>query len=200
MPKQSKRLKDALTQVDIPYTENHIKCFLKYLDLLNDWNQRQNLTRITSPESQIYGHIVDSLLAASFFTERNILDVGSGAGLPGIPLAIIKPTAQLVLLDAQQKRISFLRQVCHELDLNNVSLVHQRIQDYHPIQKPELITCRALTSIDNIIAWTQHLKTDSNRIIAYKTIQDITPVDRKHKIIKLPEIPGYLESRCLIVL
>lgn len=200
MHKQFELLKTILTSVDLHLTDTMIDQCLHYLDLLNQWNTKQNLTRITHSETQLYGHLVDSLLAIPHFNETHILDVGSGAGLPGIPLAIAKPDCHFTLLDSQQKRIAFLKQACYTLKLNNVTLIHKRIQEHQPDSKPDLITCRALTSIENIIEWTQHLKTPHNRIMAYKTTHDLVPTSIKHQIIPLPNIPNHLESRCLVIL
>src|SRR5207247_1863961 len=96
------------------------------------WNRVFNLTSITDTRDQVYLHIVDSLLIHPYLHGENLIDVGTGAGLPGMPLAILNPHQEWTLLDKSSKKIRFLTQVIAELTLRNVSLVHDRVENFHP--------------------------------------------------------------------
>lgn len=126
-----------------------LACFLA---LLGKWNRGQNLTAITDPEAMVYGHVLDSLAGLPWLDGGRVLDVGSGAGLPGIPLAIADPGQELVLLDSRRKRIQFLLYAKRELALDNVLVVEARIEKYRPEGNFGTLTARAVAALPELAA------------------------------------------------
>ncbi|HSH41814.1 MAG TPA: 16S rRNA (guanine(527)-N(7))-methyltransferase RsmG [Arenicellales bacterium] len=122
-----------------------------FLALLRKWNRAQNLTAITEPRAMVSGHVLDSLAGQPWLAPGRVLDVGSGAGLPGIPLAIAEPGREFVLLDSRRKRVQFLLYACSELGLGNVSVVESRIEKYRPDGNFGTLTARAFAAIPEII-------------------------------------------------
>ena len=111
-------------------TREQIKAFALYQDMLQDWNSRMNLTAITQPEEVASKHFADSVLPAALLPPRaKVIDVGTGAGFPGLPLRILRPDIQLTLLDSLQKRIGFLTALCQALGFADVTLLHARAED-----------------------------------------------------------------------
>jgi 16S rRNA (guanine527-N7)-methyltransferase len=122
-----------------------------FLALLRKWNRAQNLTAITEPRDMVSGHVLDSLAGQPWLAPGRVLDVGSGAGLPGIPLAIADPGREFVLLDSRRKRVQFLLYASSELGLDNVSVVESRIEKYRPGGKFGTLTARAFAAIPEIV-------------------------------------------------
>jgi 16S rRNA (guanine527-N7)-methyltransferase len=135
----------------------------QYLSLLIKWNKAYNLTAIRDPYEMMIKHLLDSLSFSAFIKGPNILDFGTGAGLPGIPLAIMHPEYQFVLLDSNGKKTRFLQAVKRELNLNNVEIIHSRAESYHPEKRFDTLTCRAVSEIENLIRWTQHLLSEQGQ-------------------------------------
>jgi 16S rRNA (guanine527-N7)-methyltransferase len=127
-------------------------CLARYLALLGKWNRGQNLTAITDPEAMVYGHVLDSLAGLPWLGDGRVLDVGSGAGLPGIPIAIADPGREFVLLDSRRKRIQFLLYAKRELALDNVSVVEARIEKYQPEGNFGTLTARAVAALPELAA------------------------------------------------
>lgn len=119
------------SQANISIDESQQKKFSTYYEMLIEWNTKMNLTTITDYEEVIEKHFIDSLKIMDYYelTNKRIIDIGTGAGFPGIPLAIMNPKTEFVLMDSLQKRLTFLDEVCKELCLNNVTLVHGRAED-----------------------------------------------------------------------
>lgn len=147
--------------------------FLIYLHLLDRWNKVFNLTAIQKPEERVLLHIVDSLSIHPFLLGNRFIDVGTGAGLPGIPLAILYPEKKFTLLDSNSKKTRFLTQVVQELKLNNVDVVHVRAESYQPESEPfcfNAILSRAFASLAKMIECTTHLLCPGGQWIAMKGI------------------------------
>lgn len=119
----------AFKNMGYSLTDFQITQFCNYGDLLLEWNQRMNLTRIIEPHEIILKHFIDSIIIANFFTASDLADLGSGAGFPGIPLKILRPELNLVLIDSLKKRVGFLEAVIKELNLNQITAVHARFED-----------------------------------------------------------------------
>ena len=132
------------------------------------WNKAYNLTAIRELDSMVIRHVLDSLSILPFINQSPILDVGTGAGLPGIPLALCLPDHQFVLLDSNGKKTRFLTQAKIELGIENIEVIHSRIEDYQPDYRFEMITCRAFAALNTILDLTQHLVTSSTRVMAMK--------------------------------
>lgn len=142
--------------------------YFTLLDLLEKWNKAKNLTAITSYSDMIGKHLLDSLSIAPFVTGERILDVGTGPGFPGLPLALYYPNKQFHLCDSNGKKIAFIREAIRVLNLNNVTLVNERIEQYAP---PELFDCiisRAFSSLSDMIEKTSHLRASNGQWLAMK--------------------------------
>lgn len=140
-----------------------------YLELLLTWNKVFNLTSITQPKEMVNLHILDSLSVLPFIENSSrVLDVGSGAGLPGIPLAIIRPELSVTTIDKNNKKTRFMTQATAELKLNNVTVVHAQTTDFHPSQCFDGIISRAFGSLKFFVESCAHLLTENGMLIAMK--------------------------------
>lgn len=141
---------------------------LDYLALIGKWNRTYNLTAIHEPERMLTHHLLDSLSILGQVGPGPLLDVGSGAGLPGIPLAIARPDLKITLLDASQKRCGFMQQAAIELQLRNVSVVHARAEDFRPeIPFPQIVS-RAFSDLSDFVKATRHLLAENGEWLAMK--------------------------------
>ncbi|WP_160680314.1 16S rRNA (guanine(527)-N(7))-methyltransferase RsmG [Clostridium sp. C8-1-8] len=125
-------LEEACSSVDVEFNEDKYNKFITYMELLKEWNEKINLTAITEDEQIIKKHFVDSIKAFNsplFKSANNLIDVGTGAGFPGIPIAIIREDLKVTLLDSLNKRVNFLNEVINKLGLNNVKTIHSRAED-----------------------------------------------------------------------
>jgi len=187
-------LTSALVQNNLTLTAAEQQQLLRYLDLMQTWNRVFNLTTITEPRDMVYLHIIDSLAVQPYLHDTRLLDVGTGAGLPGIPLAIVNPGQHWVLLDKNSKKTRFLTQAVAELKLANVEVVHNRSEDFHTDHCFDSILSRALGTIRMFAETTEHLLCPSGKLIAMKgkypqeelddlpgsfKVQDITRLDIK---------------------
>lgn len=159
-------LKNALFLNKIALNDAQTEQLALYLEQLNRWNKTYNLTAITDPKEQIYKHIVDSLSIREWVTGPKVCDVGTGPGLPGIPLAIALPDIHFTLIDSLQKRIIFIQQTLIKLGITNVTAVHQRIEDTQGAFNT--IISRAFSSIHDFVEKTEHLLTEDGQLLAMK--------------------------------
>ena len=141
------------------------KKLIDYIGLLIHWNKAFNLTAIRHPDDMISKHLLDSLAVMPFVGKGRVLDVGSGAGLPGIPLALALPDAQFVLIDSNGKKTRFLKQAKLVLQLDNVEVINQRVEQYQPGVYFDTVIARAYAGTDNILKTTQHLHNTDTRIL-----------------------------------
>lgn len=130
---------------------------LDYLFLLKKWNVAYNLTAVRDLESMVNKHILDSLAILPWVKGGKIIDVGTGAGLPGIPLAIAAPEKNFVLLDSNGKKTRFLNEVKRQLNLKNLEIVQFRVENYHPAQGFDTVVSRAFSNLEQMVQWTEHL-------------------------------------------
>ena len=135
---------------------------------LERWNARINLTAIRDPETMISGHVLDSLAVRSLLAGRRVIDVGTGAGFPGLPLAIAEPDREFVLLDSSGKKIGFVRHAIGELGLQNTSAVQARIEDYAPERRFDTVIARALASTPKLVELAGHLLAKDGVLLALK--------------------------------
>ena len=163
-------LKKGLSQLGQSLSDLQQEKLLRYVELLDKWNKAYNLTAIRQPEQMVPRHLLDSLAVTPYIYGNQILDVGTGAGLPGIPLAIALPTKQFTLLDSNGKKTRFVQQVISELELSNVNVVHSRVEDYKPSVSFGTIISRAYSSIREMLQQTQHLAADGSKFFAMKGI------------------------------
>jgi 16S rRNA (guanine527-N7)-methyltransferase len=141
---------------------------LAFIALLARWNRAYNLTAVRDPTEMIPRHLLDSLTVSPYLQGEAILDAGTGAGLPGIPLAILAPTRRFVLLDSNGKKIRFVRQTVGELRLANVTAVQARLESYRSEEKFATIVSRAVTSVSALAAAAAHLLDRPARLLAMK--------------------------------
>ena len=144
------------------------KKYLIYLQLLSEWNKAYNLTAITEPKQMVTRHVINSLSVLPYIEGSHCLDIGTGAGLPGIILALSQPQKKWVLLDSVQKKTRFLRHIKHELSMANIEIVQSRIELYKPETEFDTLVCRAFAPLKHLIDKTQHLITPSNQLLAIK--------------------------------
>ena len=152
--------------VDLP--EATAERLLRLLDELDDWNQRMNLTAIRAREQQITKHLLDSLSVQPYLRGERILDVGTGAGFPGLPLAAVNPQRQFTLLDSVGKKLRFVEHAVSIMGLTNVVTVHSRAEDYHPKDRFDTVISRAVGQIEPFVRWAGHLCIGGGRLLAMK--------------------------------
>lgn len=141
----------------VTVTQAQAELLIEYLNLIEKWNRVHNLTAVRDTEKMLSHHILDSLSVQPYLTCKNLLDVGSGAGLPGIPLAIINPDVNITLADSNKKKSAFQSQAVIELGLSNVVAISGRIEAYKPDTKFDGIISRAFSEIEMFVAFTRHL-------------------------------------------
>lgn len=139
-----------------------------YIELLTKWNQVYNLTAIRGEDKFVSHHLLDSLAVVPFLPAGRVIDVGSGAGLPGIPIAVACPQHAVTLLDSNQKRSAFLRQVIVELGLANVNVVVERVEKFRPAERFEAVISRAFSELAEFIRMAGHLCRPDGVLLAMK--------------------------------
>lgn len=197
-------LVNALQQNKISLPQSVIEKFLVYLDLLQRWNKTFNLTAITDPSEMVWHHIMDSLSVNNYLHGQQILDVGTGAGLPGIPLSLINTDKQFTLLDSNGKKTRFLTQVKAELKLSNCEIVQSRCEAYKPIHKFDTIISRAFSSIRNFIENTKHLIARDGVMLAMKgqyPENELRELPKEYEAIIQPiQIKGFGATRHIVLI
>ncbi|MDU5725422.1 MAG: 16S rRNA (guanine(527)-N(7))-methyltransferase RsmG [Haemophilus parainfluenzae] len=195
----SSRIENLLAQAEIQLTDLQKDQLIQLVQLLNKWNKAYNLTSVRDPQEMLVKHILDSIVVSPYLQGDRFIDVGTGPGLPGLPLAIINPTKQFVLLDSLGKRISFIRNAVRELGLTNVEPVLSRVEEYQPEQKFDGVLSRDMTD------WCHHLPKENGYFYALKGIyheDEVQELDKKFEVkdvitLNVPELVG---ERHLIVL
>lgn len=163
-----KMLRAGLEALEQPMPEGSIGKLAEYLRLLDKWNQTWNLTAVRDPLAMVARHVLDSLSIRPWVVGPDIADVGTGAGLPGVPLAIAEPTGHFVLIDSAAKRTRFVTQAAATLGLTNVTVVRSRAQDYHPDSAFDTVISRAFASLADFTAAAGHLAKTGGRLLAMK--------------------------------
>ena len=183
---------------------------LAYLALLDKWNRVYNLTAVRDTERMVSHHLLDSLAAVPYFQAgrphaTRVLDVGSGGGLPGIPLAIARPELQVTLIDCIAKKTAFLLQAKAELGLDNGNVVTSRVEDFKPDELIDVVTSRAFSDLKLFVNLTRHLLKPGGCWMAMKglmpheeieALPDSVRVSANHVVV----VPGLEASRHMIVL
>ena len=148
-------LNDELKDISIKLTQNDVELFYKYTDLLIEWNKKINLTAITDMKDIITKHLVDSLTINKYIEENKlVMDIGTGAGFPGIPLKILNKNNHFILVDSLNKRINFLEEVKRQLNLNNLELIHARVEDLAKKieyrEQSDIVVSRAVANLSTL--------------------------------------------------
>lgn len=162
------KLSRLLAEAGISLTDHQKNQLVAYVEMLHKWNKAYNLTSVRDPNEMLIRHILDSIVVAPHLQGERFIDVGTGPGLPGIPLSIVLPDAHFTLLDSLGKRVRFLRQVQHELHLTNVTPVQSRVEDF-PADPPfDGVISRAFASLNDMVNWCQHLPGTQGKFYALK--------------------------------
>ena len=151
---------------------------------LDRWNRKINLTAIRDVDEMVAGHILDSLAVQPMLRGPRVLDIGTGAGFPGLPLAIVEPGMEFVLLDSNGKKISFVEHMIGELGLDNAKAVKARAEDYAPGNPFDTVIARALASLPQLVEWSAHLVGEDGQLLALKGRY---PAEELEAITSLPE-------------
>ncbi len=192
--------------IGISLTETQSERLLGYLSLLLKWNKAFNLTAITNPEEALNLHLLDSVsVSPAIAAYDSLLDVGTGGGLPGVPLAILNPEKKFTLLDTNSKKTRFLKQVVYELGLDNVTVINQRVQDFDNQSGYACILSRAFASLSDMVQWTEHLLADKGHWLAMKGQYPQQELDELPETVELVEaqqvkLPGINANRWFIYL
>lgn len=197
-------LNDALRAMGLDVEAHAQARLLDYLALLGKWNRTYNLTAIHEPERMLTHHILDSLAILPEIHCNRLLDVGSGAGLPGIPLAVARPDLRVTVMDASHKKCAFMQQAAIELKLGNVQVLHGRVEDHHPAEPYPGIVSRAFSELNEFVRLTRHLLAPGGEWLAMKGLYPneelaLLKGARLKRDVRL-HIPGLDADRHLIVL
>jgi 16S rRNA (guanine527-N7)-methyltransferase len=199
------KLSSLLNAANISLTDQQKQQLVGYVELLHKWNKAYNLTSVRDPQQMLVRHILDSVVVEPHLQGERFIDVGTGPGLPGIPLAIVRPQSHFTLLDSLGKRVRFLRQVQHELGLTNVTPVQSRVEEF-PSEPPfDGVISRAFASLEDMLNWCHHLPSPEGRFYALKGVRPDDEISalpagftvEKIQPLQVPELDG---ERHLVVI
>lgn len=194
-----------LSQNHFNVNEITSKKLVEYVSLLHKWNQIHNLTSIRDPLQMLSKHIIDSLAISPYLLGPNILDVGTGAGLPGLPLALTHPQYRFALLDSNGKKTRFLMHVIQTLMIANVDIIPLRVEKYHPKNCFNSIVSRAFSQLNEFLHKTRHLSCENGIFLAMKgqyPAEEIAAIDADFKLLdtKNLQIAGLDQKRHLLII
>lgn len=205
--RHAEELARGARELGVELSDRQQEQLLAYLALLIKWNKAYNLTAVRDPDEMVSRHLLDSLSVVPQVAEAgdNWLDVGSGGGMPGIPLAILFPGRRFTLLDSNGKKTRFLTQVKLELQLQNLEVVHSRVEAFTPAQPFSGICSRAFSSLADFANWTRHLGDGETRWLAMKGVQpddelQALPNDFRLERTYELKVPGCQGQRHLLIL
>ncbi|GIB24432.1 glucose inhibited division protein B [Vibrio cholerae] len=188
------KLDALISKTSLTVTEQQHEQIVGYVQLLDKWNKAYNLTSVRDPMEMLVKHILDSLVVSPHLVGERFIDVGTGPGLPGIPLAIMHPDKEFVLLDSLGKRIRFLKQVIHDLKINNVLPVQSRVEEFDPESGFDGVLSRAFASMTDMVNWCQHLPKPNGGV--FLALKGVRPDD---EITLLPEWCSVIDIKALQV-
>ena len=196
---------DGASQLGLTLTETQASALIRLLDELDDWNQRMNLTAIRERAQQITKHLLDSLTVHAHLHGSSVADIGTGAGFPGLPLAVVLPQMQFTLVDSTAKKLKFVEHAAQTLGLHNVQTVHTRAEAYRPKERFDCVVSRAVGPIETFVKGSGHLCVGGGRLLAMKgryptdELEHI-PSGWKLAAVHRLNIPGLDEQRHLVEL
>lgn len=202
---QQEKLAEGLRQLGLDLTPDMQAQLLKFIGLLHKWNKVHNLTAIREPLKMITHHLLDSLAVLPYISGERLVDVGSGGGLPGIPLAIEQPGLSITVLDSNHKKAGFMRQAVIDLGLKNVEVVGERVELFRPEQLFDTVISRAFSDLAEFVKLTRHLLASGGKFLAmkgvypYEEIAALPPDIKVEQVISL-EVPELGAKRHLVVL
>ena len=202
MKEMLQQLQQGCETLGLDVSDDKLAKLIAYVQLLAKWNKAFNLTSVREPQEMISRHILDSLAIQPYLSGVSLLDVGTGAGLPGIPLAIVKPEMVITLLDSNSKKTRFLQQAKAELALENVTVIHSRVEQAD-LPKFDLVTARAFSTINDIIDLAGRHCDDAGCLVLMKGVypeeelQAVTDGFSLQDIVSL-DVPGCEGQRHLV--
>ena len=199
-----KQIQQGCDDLALTLSEKQRQQLLSYVILLAKWNKVYNLTSVRDTDVMVSRHLLDSLTVLPFLTGHSLLDVGSGAGLPGIPIAIARPDLAVTLLDSNSKKPRFLQQAKAELGLGNVTVIRERIEQAS-LPEFDLVTARAFSTLADIIDLTERHCHDASRLLLMKGVypeEELMRVTGGFKLVSVHvlNVPGYEGQRHLVEL
>ena len=199
------RLQAGLQALQLTLPADTQERLLQFVQLLIKWNRVYNLTSVRKPDDIILRHILDSLVVVPHLAGHRVLDVGTGAGLPGIPLSLACPEMAFVLLDSNNKKVRFVRQAVAELELDNVTVEQARVEDYRPEQPFDVVISRAYSSLAEMHGQAARLLAPGGRLLAMKGVYPLAEMDAlkeaglASEVVPL-QVPGLDAERNLVIL
>ncbi|ALK95114.1 16S rRNA methyltransferase [Massilia sp. WF1] len=176
----SQVLREGIAEMQLDVSPAQQEKLMDYLALMFKWNSVYNLTSLRDPMQMVTHHLLDSLAAVpAFASAKNVLDVGSGGGLPGIVLAIVRPDMKVSMIDTVHKKTAFLTQVKAELQLANVTIYTMRVEQLQVSDKFDVITSRAFADLSDFVNWSSHLLAEQGRYIALK---GVAPAEEQQRL------------------
>lgn len=205
MSSSEQQLASGAEALGVELTVTQREALLRYLALLQKWNRAYNLTAIRDPQEMLSRHLLDSLSVANFLTGKRILDVGTGPGLPGIPLAILYPERDFELLDSNGKKTRFLIEARQQLGLKNLVVHCDRVEKLQDAQGFDAITSRAFASLADMANGCEHLLAEEGKLFAMKGQYPTEELSQlpKHFIVDQCyslSVPGVNEARHLLLI
>ena len=199
------QLKRGLIALGLTLERDIQQRLLDYIALIEKWNQIYNLTAIREPEKMVSHHLLDSLAVAPHLHAKRLLDVGSGAGLPGIPLALAKPDTHVTLLDSNHKKAAFLNQAVMELKLKNAEVCSERVESWQTQNRFDVIISRAFSDMGEFVRITRHLLAPDGIFAAMKGLHPYEEIDKLPPGCKVQQvlplaIPGLEGARHLVLI
>ena len=205
LPMLNQLLQEGLTAMGCPLGADIQAKLLAYVRLLEKWNRTYNLTAVREPAQMVPRHLLDSLAILPYLKGPRILDIGTGAGLPGIPLALARPDLRFVLLDSNAKKTRFVTQACAELGLKNVEIVNQRVEKYRPDAPFDTIVSRAFSTITDMLVASRPVCGAAGRFLAMKGIypqEELAAMPPGYKVCGVPAlaVPGLPAERHVVII
>lgn len=200
---QQALLNAGLKQAGLALSEATVQKLLAYLALIQKWNKVHNLTAVRDPNEMVTLHLLDSLVVLPYITGKRLLDVGSGAGLPGIVLAICKPELQVTTIDSVSKKASFMRQAKAELGLSNLEVVAGRVEQLKPAEPFDMVISRAFSDLNLFLSLTQHLIAKPGLWLAMKGVyphEELAQISLTPTQVLALQVPGLAAQRHLVFL
>ena len=197
----SQQIESGLQAFSLPVSASLVDRSVQYLELIVKWNRVTNLTAVTDLSKMVASHLLDGFSVQPFITGQTTLDVGSGAGLPGIPLALLNPDKDFILLDSNGKKTRFMTQVTIELGLSNVEVVQSRVEDYSGAF--DQVVCRAFTNLGGFVKSCERLLNPGGRMLAMKSRDieveqaELAAADYDYETHPV-SIPGVNTERCIV--
>lgn len=196
----------GLREMDIAHEEQAVDRLVEYLELLQEWNKTHNLTSVDDLDEMVSVHILDSASVLQYVKGSRLLDVGSGAGLPGMVLAILAPTLSVTSVESRSKKAQFQKFAANKLGLENFKVEHIRVEEYQPAEKFDTLTARAFSSINDFVSLSAHLILAGGQWLAMKglypeeQLKEINTKKVEVKEVYTLSVPELEAQRHLVVL